>query len=205
MVQIYRLQWKKKIIEELERNLASPPMEVPENLLYEEQILLNYHPMYATGEYEHEKEIHLGPRYCDGTIGYKIITPLRRASGSSILINRGWVPKDKKDPSTRPETLIKGPVTVHGLLRLREHPGPFNPPNDAAHNQWIWLDTHFMAESCGGQTRPIILDAIESGPNSLPLGGKTNVEVFNRHLEYAVTWGTLGTILLGMAIRNIRR
>ena len=25
---------------------------------------------------------------------------------SSILINRGWVPKDKKDPSTRPETLV---------------------------------------------------------------------------------------------------
>ena len=52
-----------------------------EECRYEEQILLNYYPMYATGEYEHEKEIHLGPRYCDGTIGYKIITPLRRASG----------------------------------------------------------------------------------------------------------------------------
>lgn len=37
-----------------------------------------------------------------------------------ILVNRGWVPMDKKDPSTRLEGQIEGEVEIEGIIRLKE-------------------------------------------------------------------------------------
>jgi surfeit locus 1 family protein len=63
----------------------------------------------------------LGPRSRgEGAIGYFIVTPFRRENGQVILVKRGWVARDKKDPSTRPESLVQGTVEVEGMLRQSE-------------------------------------------------------------------------------------
>ena len=48
------------------------------------------------------------------------MTPLRRDDGSTILINRGFVPQDRRDPSSRSEGQIEGSVTIAGLARWSE-------------------------------------------------------------------------------------
>jgi surfeit locus 1 family protein len=69
----------------------------------------------CSGTFDHSKEILLGPRTKDNTLGYHVITPLIREAGAgSILVNRGFVPREKIEQSTRPDSLASpfraGPV-----------------------------------------------------------------------------------------------
>ncbi len=41
-------------------------------------------------------------------------------SSLTILVNRGWIPTDQKDPETRLEGQIEGEVEIEGILRLKE-------------------------------------------------------------------------------------
>lgn len=38
----------------------------------------------------------------------------------TILVNRGWVPIEKMDPSTRPESQIEGEIELEGIVRTHE-------------------------------------------------------------------------------------
>lgn len=80
-----------------------------------------YRRVKVTGVYDHAHEMLLGPRTRgDGNSGYFLITPLVRENGSIVLVKRGWVPTEKKDPHTRPESLTQDVQEVEGLLRHTE-------------------------------------------------------------------------------------
>lgn len=80
-----------------------------------------YRRVRVTGVYDHTKEMLLGPRTRgDGNSGYFLITPLRRENGSIVLVKRGWVPTEKKEQSTRPESLDESVQEIEGLLRGTE-------------------------------------------------------------------------------------
>lgn len=90
--------------------------------------------------------------------------------GRFVLINRGFVPYEKKDPSTRIEGQIDGPVNVTGLARdpLSAKPGFFSPDNDPSKNIFYWKDWTAMAESADlpnlDEVVPFFIDA-DSKPN----------------------------------------
>lgn len=84
--------------------------------------------MYAKGHYRHDQEILLGPRTRgDGNAGYFVITPFERDNGTTILVKRGWISPDKKDRSTRPESLTEDEVEVVGLIRVNEEVSVHGP------------------------------------------------------------------------------
>lgn len=65
--------------------------------------------------------IFLVPRFREGEAGAHVLTPFELSkNGDRILINRGWVPRNKQNPSQRPEGQITGEVPVVGLCRLSE-------------------------------------------------------------------------------------
>lgn len=45
----------------------------------------------------------------------------------TILVNRGWVPLDMKDPRARSEGQIEGEVELEGILRLKEDKPTYAP------------------------------------------------------------------------------
>ena len=73
--------------------------------------------------------------------GYHVITPLRLADGGIVLVNRGYVPNELKDPAKRAAGQLTGDVAVTGLLRVaRTYKTMFEPDNDAKRNIWYWRD-----------------------------------------------------------------
>lgn len=44
-----------------------------------------------------------------------------------ILINRGWVPKEKKNPALRKDGQIDGVVEITGIVRKHENRPQFMP------------------------------------------------------------------------------
>lgn len=143
--------------------------------------------------------------------GYWVFAPARLAGGSIVLVNRGFVPPDRKDPSTRPQGAPAGSVDVVGVLRWPEQRGLFSAADDVANGIWFTRDPRSMAEARGWQdVAPFYVDQ-ESPvpPGGWPKPGKLTVHLRNVHLQYAITWFGLALGLAGVYVtwlaRHLRR
>jgi surfeit locus 1 family protein len=198
--QLERLHWKEGLIAERAAALASPPAPLPTSLGDAEH--LEFHPVRVSGEFLNDREFFLGASSDGGTTGFHVVTPLRLADGSLVLVNRGWIPGELKDPGKRAAGQLAGPVTVEGLLRRPTKGWPSwldwaLPANDCGKNYWFWIDIPAMAR-CGGLERvlPFTVDAGPArNPGGFPRGGTTRLGLPNDHLQYAITWFVLAGVL----------
>jgi cytochrome oxidase assembly protein ShyY1 len=76
----------------------------------------------ATGVYDPAYQVLARGRTLDGRVGFEVLTPLRLADGSAILVNRGWVPPAPGGARARPDVPPPPPgqVTVVGRIHLDE-------------------------------------------------------------------------------------
>lgn len=212
--QLERLAWKQDLIAKVEARIHEEPAAAPEeeewpDVEFEDD---EYRRVTATGRFRHDLEVQVYALVDrtpegEGGPGYWVITPLVNAEGASILINRGFVPLERRDPATRREGQVEGPVSVTGLLRLPEEAGLFTPSNDPAKEAWFTRDPFLIGEAKGLlRVAPFLIDADATpNPGGLPLGGLTRVSFPNRHLEYALTWFGLAGSLLAVALAVMLR
>lgn len=205
MWQLDRLAWKESLIAAIDQGLAKKPapLETPADAwktLGREE----YRPVSVTGTFRHQDERHLFTSQ-DGQTGWHIYTPLDTEGGHILFVNRGFVPDDLKDPATRPDGQVQGPVTVVGLVRTPGVQGSFEPDRDPAKNVWYWRDLAGMVGSLGEKgawekMMPFFIDAVAEPetPGGWPKGGATRLEIPNRHLEYALTWFGLAGALIAV-------
>ena len=108
----------------------------------------------------------------EGSPGWQIITPFRSDEGIVVLVDRGFVPADLKDPAKRNES--PAPVELNAVVRAHGHErGSFQPDNDADGNIWYWWDIPAMLSSVAiapdMRVAPFILQELPgSDPNRLP-------------------------------------
>lgn len=207
--QLERLSWKNDLIAQVEARAGQPPQPVLPASQWPSvtREVDEYQPVRATGTFDHAKETLIYTVLSDpkGPLkgpGFQVLTPLMLPDGSAILVNRGFVPEDRRAPETRRDGQIQGPVTVTGLLRMPEEASWFVPANDPAHNAWFRRDPAEIAAARGlAKVAPFIIDADASAnPVGLPQGGETRLSFPNRHLEYALTWYGLAVTLAGVYV-----
>lgn len=109
--------------------------------------------IYARGRYRHDQEMLIGPRMRDGEEGFIVVTPLEREDGASkILVSRGWIAKDKKDPDSRDAAALpRGMVEVEGLLREPPKKNSFTPDNKPEDGKFYFPDVVEMAAHTGSE------------------------------------------------------
>lgn len=201
--QIHRLQWKKGLIKELEERTTQPVQELSENIDKLRSKEQEYRRIRLRGKFDHSEEIHVLPRSLNegphggGGLGQRpksgahIITPFDLSeTGQRILVNRGWVPRDKIEPEKRPEGQIQGEVELVGFIRQGEKRQPFQAKNNSEKNQWCSRDVDAMAEVTGSLPILVDADAASTIPGG-PKGGQTRVYLRNEHLQYIITWYAL--------------
>ncbi len=205
--QVERLSWKERLIAERQAAVAAPPTGLPASLAAAQG--LEYHHVRVTGTFLNDRELYLGATSEEGRPGYQVITPLRLADGGIVLVNRGFVPQDRRAPESRAAGELGGEVTVTGLLRLPPEGKPhwFLPANSAERNYWIYVDIPAMAAAQHlDRVLPFYIDADTTpNPGGLPQGGQTRLALPNDHLQYAVTWYALAVALVVIYIVFIRR
>ncbi|MEA1830527.1 SURF1 family protein [Methylobacterium durans] len=132
--------------------------------------------------------------------GYYVITPLVRAEGGTILVNRGFVPTELKRPEDRKDGIVEGETTVTGILRASEARGMFVPAPDPARGEWFNRDVAGIAASRGiADAAPFLVEADAApGQTSWPRGGQLRVDLPNNHLQYAFTWFGIAACLVGV-------
>ena len=200
--QVERLHWKEGLLADIaERQVAAPVPLADIEAMAAASGDIEYRKVTATGRYINNKERHFFATW-RGQTGYYIYTPLELADGRALFVNRGFVPFENKEPEMRMQGQLTDQQTVTGLARqkLPGKPSWVVPDNDVAKNIFYWKDLDVMAESVGldkARVIPFFVDA-DSTPNpaGLPIGGVTQVDLPNDHLQYAFTWYGLAAVLI---------
>ena len=149
------------------------------------------------------------------THGRYMLTPVRLSDGSSVFVNRGWVPEDE-DSKTWPENAIDASGTVRfvGVARLGEAMPKFVTEGQGSREDmrnWHWLDLQLLQRMQEGAL-PLVVDAHEPEPAN----GKWPIRRMAKHyLEfnimpmmhhiYAATWFSLSLGIVAVGVALLRR
>jgi len=206
--QLQRLAVKQEIIAFRETAFSAAAVELPARA-GASPMALAWRRVHVTGRFDHANEFHLWSLR-DGQPGYEVLTPLTRtdnAPGQVLLVDRGWVPVNRKDIATRAESAVAGEVKVQGFVRVDlDARGPVTPVNSPATNTWYSVDYAAMGRHAGLYLRELVVvaDATPT-PGGLPIGRAELPPIPNRHLEYALTWFSLAGALAVIYVLAVRR
>jgi surfeit locus 1 family protein len=189
--------------ERLARHQAEAVM-LPASL--DDPAAFEFRRVWLDGRFRNEAEMFLAARTHNRRVGYQIITPFERTDGTVVLVNRGWVPLESKEPETRLGGQVSGPVRVEGLVVLGQSPGWLTPDNTPDENFWFWVDLESLAAKAGIPTPTFLVDAgATPNPGGLPIGGQTNIELRSQHVQYIVIWYSFAISLTVIYLLFTRR
>jgi surfeit locus 1 family protein len=106
--QLYRLSWKLDLINQIENSLKNEPVELSS---VEEK---NFLRVKTSGKIDFQKQIYLYNLNESGKPGFEVINPIL-INDKNYLINRGWIPFDKKNKS---EINLINQNNIIGTLKL---------------------------------------------------------------------------------------
>ncbi|SDH95028.1 SURF1 family protein [Variovorax sp. OV700] len=204
--QVERRAWKLDLIARVEQRVHAAPADAPGRERWPQVNAADdeYRRVRLAGTFLHDKETLVQASTRLGA-GFWVLTPLRAADGSIVLVNRGFVPPDAQGRSARAATEPQGETTVTGLLRITEPHGGFLRKNEPAAQRWFSRDVQAIAAAHGlGNVAPYFVDS-DAAPSSSsaapawPAGGLTVIAFPNSHLVYAITWYGLALMVLGAA------
>ncbi|AKH81694.1 membrane protein [Streptomyces sp. CNQ-509] len=180
------------------RNLKAEPVPV-DRLMREGRTVPRedtWRTVTATGAYEPEREVVVRQRLgADDKQGYFVVTPLRLADGSAVLVNRGWVPAGA-DLTTFPEVPPPpaGEVTVTGRLRPDETTGSGIRDKAGLPDRQVML-INSADEAADGLPGPVLGGFVELVGTSPKAAGKQPEPVsepdhssIGVHIAYAIQW-----------------
>jgi len=205
--QIQRRSWKLDLIHRVESRVHAPPIAAPGPAEWPTVTAAEYEYRHVrvSGTFLNDRETlvqavtTLGP-------GFWVLTPLRTADGFAVLVNRGFIPTDRRDPAKRRAGEIAGETTITGLLRITEPGGSLLRSNDPSSDHWYSRDVAAIAAGRGlTDFAPYFIDAdARLNAHNGPVGGLTVIAFPNNHLIYAITWYVLALMLAGGTAYVIR-
>lgn len=203
--QLHRLAWKEGLIAEIETRANAttqplPPIGEWPSLRPEDY---EYRHVVAEGTFDNRKEALVFRASGGGAgrePGYFVLTPLRLKGGGIVIVNRGFVPLDRKAQSSRLAGLIQGKTEVIGLMRQPELRNLFTPADNPAAGAFFTRDPDTIAKHFGlAPAAPFSIDADDMPvPGGWPKGGATERNLPNNHFSYALTWFGLALALIGV-------
>ena len=198
--QVHRRTWKLDLIARVDERVGAAASDAPARSEWPrlDPARDEYRHVRLVGTFDHTRET-LVTASTELGYGFWVVTPLRTGDGSVVLVNRGFVPPELRDPSRRREGQMAGQVSVTGLLRLSEPGGAFLRRNDPGGHRWYSRDVAAIASARDlGETAPFFVDADRTrNPGSNPVGGLTVIDFPNNHLVYALTWYGLAAMSAG--------
>lgn len=188
--QVERRAWKLALIQSVDERVHAPPVDAPGPADWPgfDATAQAYRHVRLTGTFDHPHETLVQASTARGT-GFWVITPLRLVGGGTVLVNRGFVPPERREPTQR-DAGPQGEVRVAGLLRASEPGGMFPRRNDPTVDRWFSRDVPAIAAARGlDEVAPYFVDADATpGGEGTPVGGLTVIAFPNSHLVYALTW-----------------
>ncbi len=182
--QIIRLNWKNNLILEIENSLKNPPVELARSNKE------NFLKIKTSGSIDFDKQIYLYNLNESGTPGFEVINPIT-IGDENFLINRGWIPFEKKGAQ---EINVFDQKNIIGTLKLQGRKNIFKPDNDLDENYWFSLNREDILKFTGKNFSKYIIYL--DGNYQLPRPKKITANISNNHQKYAITWFSLALSIL---------
>ncbi len=191
--QVERMIWKEGLLADIDKHqLTRAYGGLPEDNAITQETL-SFGRIRLEGTFLHEDELHLAARYYHSQLGYHILTPFMLTDGRMILMNRGWVPVDQKDASTREVGQLSGVQHITAMVRTDNDRNYFTPEHDISDNIWFWKDLDTASDVTGYDFVPVNMDVLYTKPaGGLPIPSDGLIRLRNDHLSYAITWCLIG-------------
>ncbi len=182
--QLYRLNWKLNLLSEIENSLKNDPVE------FSKVDKKNYLRIKTSGIIDFNKQIYLYNLNESGKPGFEVINPII-INNENYLINRGWIPFDKKD---KPEVNLINESNIIGTLKLQHKASTFKPDNDINKNYWFTLNREDIFKYTGKNFSDYVIYL--NGDYKLPKPKAITANISNNHKKYAITWFSMAISIL---------
>jgi len=226
--QLRRSEWKRDLIEMRRSRLSMPRVKVTSSPFPWKDALEDYlyRVVEVRGVFDHRREMYVGPRIGtdvngESVPGFLVVTPLRLEDSSTVLVNRGHIPMDRLDQSTRPE--LPKWVRVKGVLEEGEIPNLVGLyarlKNRPDKNQFLYLVSEELAENSGARNHTecslaliTALDALYEDDfqagyrREMPFNMRHKEDYLlfwadeHTHFNYAMQWFGLGSVMMAMTL-----
>ena len=182
--QIYRLNWKLELIDQIENSLKNNPVEL---FNIEKK---NYLRIKTSGDIDFDKQIYLYNLNDAGKPGFEVINPIK-IGDENYLVNRGWIPFEKKG---LPEINLVDQNQIVGTLMLQTKTSSFKPENDIEKNYWFTLDREDILKFTGRNFSEYVIYL--NGNYKIPKPRLITAKISNNHKKYAITWFSMAISIL---------
>jgi len=182
--QIIRLNWKNNLILEIENSLKNLPVELTQSKKR------NYLKIKTSGSIDFVKQIYLYNLNENGTPGFEVINPIL-IDNENYLINRGWIPFEKKNTK---EINFFDENNIVGTLKLQGRKNIFKPDNNIEENYWFSLNREDILKFTDKEFSKYIIYL--DGNYQFPKPKKITANISNNHKKYAITWFSLAISIL---------
>jgi surfeit locus 1 family protein len=169
-----------------------------------------YRRVSAAGTYDTANEIVVGPRSYRGLSGYHVITPLRLDDGRAVVVDRGWVPLQLRDPPIEEGLPPSGSVAIEGVLVPSEERKRFGPQEEQGRRESLFrVDIPRLQDQLPYEVLPLYL-LLERQSPAQPSEHPRPVDLPSLdegpHLAYAIQWFLFAIgVVVGAVVIATRR
>lgn len=199
--QLDRLAWKLDLIEASEQRSIGEPSLLEEVLERPSVETMRYQKVVSTGSFDHSREVFFYAPHIEGS-GFRVITPFFPVTGGSVLVDRGWVPNEKRAAETRLSGQVEGEITLTGIVLLPGEATLGVPGQLEGGSVWMFRDLKGMSSHMAlpGMAPVFVVALPTEGEEPWPRPEAPNLTFRNSHLGYAITWFGLAFALLSVYI-----
>jgi surfeit locus 1 family protein len=194
--------------ERLQRNAtyisrtSEPPLRIDGPL--DDPATAEYRQALVEGDFDYDHEIiPVGPTR-GGEPGVHLLTPLRLSGEQAVLVDRGWIPYEEREPADRAayhgseHASVRGRILLGGTRSslLMSAPAASQPGGPAV-DAWSSVDLPRIQNQLPYTLLPFYVEQLpEEGDPELPWRGDEIVLDEGPHLSYAIQWFAFTVILL---------
>ena len=155
------------------------------------------------GEFLPERAVFIDNRSLNGVAGFQLVMPLRLPDGASVLVNRGWIARDARDPALMPRVESSaGNVEIEGLAvarvpRLLELAPP---PSLRVPGIWPNLEPDEYERTTGIAVARFVVQQTNSSADNLQRVWVRPASGVEKHRGYALQWYGLAALTAGLTI-----
>ena len=174
--QVYRLYLKNNLISDLQKNLKTSSINFNVDIDKEYTKILFKKKDLNTKIFLY----HLNK----GEIGFKVIVPYEINSSLLVLVDKGWIRKDKINLIKN--TLFNDDI-IEGYTRKIREKNLFTPNNNIKEDFLYSVEIDNLKKSLNKNIYPLlIIQTSKTNKDIIP--NDYEVRLPNNHLQYAITW-----------------